>query len=144
MNSLVQRDLKEDSPRVAEHKSELRAEVIRYLSDPENPWKGRMAWAGDLMGVSRQYMYQLFNPHELAQIESEARILRRKGYMGDLLEVDKKMIAKAKAGDTKAAKIVYEQLDEPVAKQVEMTGKDGGPLHIQAEILLAALVKGEE
>ncbi len=103
---------------VGEELKQIRRKLILdYLSDPDNEWLNRTGIA-QLLGVSRQRMYEIFTPVELVKIEADARLVRRRGYMKDLVEVDKKMLLKAKGGDTKAAKLVYEQLDEPVDQVV--------------------------
>jgi hypothetical protein len=139
MNDLVEKKEKKVHPRNL--KESRRKFMLEYLSNPDNPWVSRKEMS-ELLGIHKCRLHVIFTPAELAQIDAEARLIRRKGYMKELVEVDKKMINKAKTGDVKAAKLVYEQLDEPVAKTVEVTGPGGGPL--QAEVLLAALLKKEQ
>jgi hypothetical protein len=125
-----------------ERKAILRNELLTYLTDEQNHWPTRHEMAG-LVGLSVQRFYHYFSPLDLAHIEAEARIMRRKSHKRDLDEIDKAIIRKAKTGNVNAAALVYDKLDEPTPKKVEVTGENGAPVRIQAEALLAALIKAE-
>lgn len=99
--------------------------LLEYLENPENKWLNRTELAKQVLGIGQDAMYRHFTGEEITEIESQALERRRQRYKPMLSEVDKRMIERAKQGDTRAAKLVYERFEGLIdQKHVISTGKD--------------------
>jgi len=106
-------------------KEKHKLKLLEYLENPSNEWLERTKLAHDVLKISQPALYQFFTGDELTEIESQALDRRRQRYKPQLSEVDRKMLAKAKLGDTTAAKLIYERFEGLVdQKHIISTGKD--------------------
>jgi len=85
--------------------------LLEYLANPENEFLPRYKLASDVLGIAQNTFYQHFSPNELSAIEAEGLALRRQRYVADLAKVDAALIKKAKTGDVKAIRLIYEHFD---------------------------------
>lgn len=105
-----------------------REKILDYLRNPENEWITRKEMSEKILGCHQTYLYKFFTTDELDLLEAEALLLRRKQYPKELVSVDKSMLKKARSGDTRAAKLIYERIEGLPVQKHELTGKDGGPI----------------
>jgi len=93
-------------------KNQAKEALVSYLSDPAKPWPSREELGVTVLGEEDgDKIYKLFTDGELSQIESQALDQRRKCYAGQLSRVDQGLFKKAEAGDTSAAKLVYQRFE---------------------------------
>jgi hypothetical protein len=113
---------------MATAKERHKANLLKYLSDPDNtfPKRDEMAHA---IGVALRTLHHNFTPDELRSIEAEALENRRKLYAPQLAKVDIGLLEQAAAGDARAAKLAYQRFEGWTEKQIrEISGKDGNPI----------------
>lgn len=89
-----------------------RQQIIEYLGNPSNEWLCRADIARIALGYKNPAaLYFMFSTDELSEIEAEALEIRRKKYAPEIAEVDKALLKEAKAGDVKAAKLIYQRFE---------------------------------
>jgi len=93
-------------------KDEYRSKLVEYFANPDNEELRWCKVAEKVLGVTRQTLYYHFTPLELGEICDEALQLRRNAYAKKILEVDLAMLRKAAKGNTAAAKLVYQRLEQ--------------------------------
>lgn len=127
-------------------KIRYREKILDYLRNPDNEWPTRRDISEKILGCHQTALYKHFTTDELDALEQEALLLRRKQYPKELISVDKSMLKKAKGGDTRAAKLIYERIEGLPTQKHEVTGKDGAPVDVTftPESLLAELVKDKK
>ena len=91
-------------------KDEHKANILRYLGNPENDIPTRTVLAA-IIGISRQTLYDTFTIQELSEIEHEALELRRTQYAPQIAKIDKAIMKAAANGDAQAAKLVFQRLE---------------------------------
>lgn len=91
-------------------KDKHKANILRYLGDPENDIPTRTVLAA-IIGLSRETLYQTFTIQELSAIEHEALALRRERYAPQIARIDKAVMKAAERGDAQAAKLAYQRLE---------------------------------
>ena len=92
--------------------------LIEYLANPENQFPTRTDMAKKVLGISREAMYQHFNPRELSAIEKQALEIRRTKYAPQIAKVDAALLNRALSGDVQAAKLAYQRFEGWSEKQL--------------------------
>ncbi len=100
-------------------KEKGKVKLLEYLGNAENDFLSR----GDLSTIVLGYknskqINRTFTAAELTEIEAEALEIRRKKYSSHISEVDLALLKKAKKGDAKAAKLVYQRFEGWSEKQI--------------------------
>jgi hypothetical protein len=117
--------------------------MLEYLGNPDNEWLDRSGVAKQVLGYKNpQPLWRQFSLSELVEIEREALDLRRGKYARHLAHVDHGLLKAAKAGDARAAKLVYQRFENWSEKtEVKHSGsvEIGGLSHEQIESQLAAV-----
>jgi len=110
--------------------------ILKYLSNPDNEVLNREGIALKVLGFKvRQALYNVFSADELRDIERDALDLRRKAYALPLAAVDHGLLNQAAKGDPAAAKLCYQKFEGWSEKTIqEKTGKDGGPIEVEATV----------
>ena len=86
--------------------------LLEYLSNPGNPWMERQTLATEVLGYSRpQSLWNLFNAHELNEIEGQALEIRRKRCAGLSARIDDALVKEALAGNVAAIKLYYKRIE---------------------------------
>lgn len=86
--------------------------LLRYLSDPENPFLTRAALSTEVLGYKRpEEIHRLFRPCQIAEIEKKALETRRLKYAGMLARVDIGLFKAAENGDAAACKLAYQRFE---------------------------------
>ena len=97
------------------HKNNL----LKYLANPDNEFLNRCRWGSGILGISTATLYEHFTPAEMAEIEDEALIRRRKRYSSNLARVDRALLSRAIEGDAVAARLVYQRFEGWSVKRQE-------------------------
>ena len=72
----------------------------------------------DVLGFKgKYYIYKVFTPDELTEIEAEALKIRRKKYKPEIAKADKALFEKAHDGDVPAIKLCYQRFEDWSEKQ---------------------------
>lgn len=93
-------------------KERHRGKLLQYLGNPENEVPARCLFSTEILGLSNgEYIYQVFTPDELAEIEREALEIRRKKYATLLSNVDRALYNQCLKGDPQAIKLFYQRFE---------------------------------
>lgn len=93
-------------------KDRHRLKLLEYLGNPENDFPNRVTMNTLVLGFKNEkYIYHVFTPDELTEIEGEALKVRRKKYKPAIAKVDKGILEKAAEGDAPAAKLCYQRFE---------------------------------
>lgn len=108
------------------------AKIMAYYADPEHDLIPRSEWAVTILGLAgRTSLWNIFTPDEMHEMECDILARKRKTYMPKIAEVDKAMLKKAKAGSTKAAKLIYQRFEDWAPRvRREISGPDGSPVKV--------------
>lgn len=114
-----------DKPKATSRKAQVSARKIQYikqltdyLSNPENNFVPRTAYAVDVLHINKTTLYKYFKPEDLEAIEKEALEIRRRKYAPQLSACDKALLKNAsETGDPQACKLVYQRFEGWSEKQ---------------------------
>ena len=93
--------------------------LLNYLGNPDNNFEKRAYLSTHVLGYKNEnQINKIFTPNEMTEIEKEALEIRRKKYSSHISEVDRALLTRAKKGDARAAKLVYQRFEGWSEKQI--------------------------
>lgn len=106
-------------------KERARLKIIEYIGNLDHDFPKRAELATEVCQYkNRKYLYQLFTPAELTQLEREGLEIRRSKYARYSTIVDRSVIKKAAVGDMKAAELFYKRFEGWTEKtKADLNGK---------------------
>ena len=108
-------------------KDKHRAQLLKYMSDWDNPFPNRTQMA-IVLGIKLVTLNFHFSPDDLNEILNEGLELRKKNSSIPRSEIYEALQKAGKEGNVQASKEFLERTEGKVVDKHEHTGKDGSPL----------------
>jgi hypothetical protein len=116
-------------------KERAKLKILEYLGNPENEFPTRTDLALKVCGFKdKHYLYRVFTPAELAQLEREGLEIRRSKYARFMAFMDHVLLRQANKGDVAAIKLAYQKFEGWLeGSKVIYPDKDGNPQPIASD-----------